>query len=113
MLTEIDRLLGDIQVKVEQIEKTGGGSKQLTSQYSELNRAVRTYLLLASKAGLEGDTGKAIRLLAQLTAMIWQAYYAYNALLSATGLGIPIALANIMITGITAGNLITGMTGYK
>jgi hypothetical protein len=114
LLTEIDKLLGDIQVKVNQIENTGGGgSSKLMEQYSDLNRAVRTYLRLANKPGIGGDVGKAITLLSQLVAMLYQAQVAYTALLSATGIGFPIALAGIIMTGLTAGNLITGMTGYR
>lgn len=104
VLTEIDRLLAGIELKINKIEGNTPTLERNLETFLQLERVALRYLAILNRLGLPEDAEAVISTLARLISMIRMAQITLNLFYAASG---PIGWA-----AVAGGAIMTGLSGY-
>jgi hypothetical protein len=111
LLSEIDRLLSDIQVKVEELNAPSGSRGSISSleaKFSQLERVGLRWAALASRFGLPENVDRALRKITQLVSAFRMAQLSAALMLAGGPAGVAMGIAGMMMAGMTMGDALAG-----
>ena len=108
VLTEIDRLLSDIQVKQNQINRDLPRTKESLKTFTQLEQVALRYIALSRRLGLPDDVNRAIDVLARLVTTVRMAQLSIGLLLSSNPLTAAAGIASLGLTAFSMGDMLAG-----
>jgi len=108
VLTEIDRLLGDIELKINNIEQKTPVIQENLMNFRQLERVALRYLVLSRRMGMPDEVARATEMISRLIILIRMAQMSYNALMMGTPYGLLMGAASIGMTAFAAFDTVQG-----
>ena len=108
LLTQIDRLLADIELKINRIEGQAPALERNLGSFRQLERLALRWLVLARHMGLPEDVDSAINKIAKLIVMLRMAQMSLNMLMMGNPVTAAIGFAGMMTTLVSASDVMAG-----
>lgn len=108
LLTQIDKLLADIELKITKLQTDAPRTRELLVTFRQIERLTLRYLALTRRMGLPEDTQNAISFLMRLVTVIRMAQISISLMMASNPVTAAIGIAGLIGSAMTLQDSLIG-----